>query len=299
MSRIVANSLLLLAGAIWGMGFIAQSSAMDAVGPWTYTAVRFALASLSVLPFAVREARRAPQPLSRRDWHGFLVVGAMMFLGSIIQQVGIAFTSVTNAGFLTGLYVVITPLLAMVLLRHRAHWVVWPSAAAAFVGIVLIGGGKLAALGRGDALMVLCAVFWALQILSVGFFAGRGSRPLALSCAQFAITSVLSFVGMAVLEPFSLNAILSAWPEIVYGGVFSCGFAFTLQIIGQRYTTAPQAAIFLSSESLFAALFGAIVLGERIAAIGLFGCALIFAAMLAVELVPLLAGGRRAQASAN
>lgn len=292
MTRLAANLLLLLAGAIWGMGFVAQSSAMDAVGPWTFNAARFFLATLSVLPFAVGEARRPKaRPVGKDHLGGFLLIGTMLFMASILQQVGIQTTSVTNAGFLTGLYVVFTPIIGFLLMRARLHWVIWPAALAAFLGIVLIGGGNVAALGRGDALVVLCAVFWSLQILFVGIVTERSGRPLALSAIQFAVTALLSVIGALIFEPLSLAPLVAAWPEIVYGGVFSCGLAFTLQTLGQRHTTAPQAAIFLSSEALFAALFGALILGERISSIGLFGCGLIFAAMLAVELVPLR--GRR------
>lgn len=287
LSRLNANLLLLLAGAVWGMGFVAQSTAMEDVGPWTFTAAKFALATLSVLPFALHESGRAKSPLPRGAPSGFVAIGVMLFLAAILQQIGIVTTSVTNAGFLTGLYVVFTPFLALIILRHRAHWVVWPSAIAAFGGIVLLGGGSVSALNSGDILMIVCAVFWALQILLVGIFAGPSGRPYTLSAVQFAVTTALAALGALILEAPPLASLFAAWPEIVYGGVFASGLAFTLQIIGQRHTTAPQAAIFLSSEALFAALFGVILLGERIAAIGLIGCALILAAMLAVELVPM------------
>ena len=287
MSRLSANLLLLLAGAVWGMGFVAQSTAMDAVGPWTYTAAKFAVAALALAPFAIIEARRARAPLPASARTGFVLVGLMLFAGAILQQIGIVSTSVTNAGFLTGLYVVFTPILAFVLLRARPHWVVWPSAFAAFAGIVLLGGGGVAVPGFGDWLMVACAAFFALQIIAVGVFAGPTGRPLTLSFTQFAVAALLAGIGMLALEAPTPAALAAAWPEILYGGLFSTALAFTLQIIGQRHTTAAQAAIFLSSEALFAALFAALLLGERIAAIGILGCLLIFAAMLAVELVPL------------
>jgi drug/metabolite transporter (DMT)-like permease len=296
MSRLSANLLLLLAGAVWGMGFVAQSTAMDAVGPWTYTAAKFAVAAVALVPFAIVETRRAKPPLPASARAGFVLVGLMLFAGAILQQIGIVSTSVTNAGFLTGLYVVFTPILAFVLLRARPHWVVWPSAFTAFAGIVLLGGGGVAAPGLGDWLMVACAAFFALQIIAVGVFAGPTGRPLTLSFTQFAVAAVLAGLGMLVLEAPTLAALASAWPEILYGGLFSTALAFTLQTIGQRHTTAAQAAIFLSSEALFAALFAAVLLGERIAAIGILGCILIFAAMLAVELVPLRDKGPRSVA---
>lgn len=287
MSRLSANLLLLLAGAVWGMGFVAQSTAMEAVGPWTYTTAKFAVAAVALVPFAIIEARRAKAPLRPSARAGFVLVGLMLFMGAILQQIGIVTTSVTNAGFLTGLYVVFTPILAFVLLRARPHWVVWPSAFAAFAGIVLLGGGGVAAPGFGDLLMVACAVFFALQIIAVGIFAGPTGRPLTLSFTQFAVVAVLAGIGTWALEAPTLAALTTAWPEILYGGLFSTALAFTLQTIGQRHTTAAQAAIFLSSEALFAALFAALLLGERIAAIGILGCILIFGAMLAVEIVPL------------
>lgn len=286
MTRLRANLLLLLAGAIWGMGFVAQSTAMANVGPWTFNAAKFVLAALAVLPFALREARQTPRPLAATEWRGFLGIGAFLFTGSILQQVGITTTSVTNSGFLTGLYVVFTPILGLLVLRQRPHWVVWPCALTAFLGIVLVGGGSIGALNAGDLLVVLCAVFFALQILFVGRFAVSSNRPLMLSLVQFVVCAALSGAGAALLETTSLRGLGGAWVEIVYGGVFSIGLAFSLQTIGQRHTTAPQAAIFLSSEALFAALFAAFILGERIALLGLLGCGLIFAAMLAVEIVP-------------
>lgn len=286
MTRLRANLLLLTTGAIWGMGFVAQSTAMDAVGPWTYTAARFVLAVLTLLPFAIREGRRTAGPVPARDWRGFAAAGAMLFAGTILQQLGILTTSITNAGFLTCLYVVMTPIAALVLFRARPHWVVWPSAGAALAGILLVGGGRLAAIGIGDWLMIAAAAAFTGQILLVGVFSAASDRPLLLSCVQFAAVAILAAIGMAAFEVPTLSGLGAAWPSVVYGGCISAGLAFTLQTVAQRHTSASQAAIFLSSEALFAALFGAVFLSERITPAGYVGCALIFAAMLAVELVP-------------
>ncbi|KQT86025.1 DMT family transporter [Aurantimonas sp. Leaf443] len=292
MTRASANFLLLTAGAVWGMGFLAQSTAMAHIGPWTFVATKFLIAAMALLPFAWREGRRAhARPLDRRSLAGFCLSGTLLFVAAILQQIGIVSTSVTNAGFLTGLYVVFTPLLSLALLRQHPHPVVWPSAAAAFLGIALLGGGG-AALGLGDLLMVACALFWALQIMAVGRVVAASGRPLALSAVQFAVCGLLALAGTGLFEAPRLAGLQAALPEILYGGLFATGLAFTLQVIGQRHTSAPQAAIFLSSEALFAALFGALFLGERIGPVGLLGCALIFSAMLAVELVPLRAGRR-------
>lgn len=294
MTRVQANLLLLLAGAIWGAGFIAQSTAMETLGPIWFIGLRFVLATVVATPFALWEKARAATPLRRRDLAGFVLTGIALFAAAAAQQIGLLTTTVTNSGFLTGLYVVFTPILTVLALRRRPHWVVWPAALMASFGIFLLSGGALAALTAGDMLTILCAVLWSVQMICVGVHAGRSGRPLALSLVQFAVCAVLGCTAGFLFEPVSLSAIKGALPEILYAGLFSSGMAFIFQNIAQRYTTAPQAAIFLSSEALFAAAFGVMLLGETITPAGYAGCAIIFAAMLAVELVPELLRPRRA-----
>ncbi|MCC0027474.1 MAG: DMT family transporter [Zhengella sp.] len=288
MTRIRANLLLLTSGAIWGMGFVAQSTAMDAIGPWGFIGLRFAVATLAMLPLALREARRADRPLSRADWRAFTLTGLFFFAGMGAQQVGLLTTSVTNAGFLTGLYVVFTPFLAIALFRQWPHPVIWPAAALAMSGIWYLSGGRLESLTPGDWLVVLCALFWAMQVTLTGRYVLSSGRPVALAVWQFALSAVLGLSLALALEPWNLAAIRLAAPEILYAGVFAGGIAFTIQAVAQRHTTAPQAAIFLSSEAVFAALFGALFLGERLGLQGYAGCALMLTAMLAVEIVPAL-----------
>ncbi|MBN9037113.1 MAG: DMT family transporter [Rhizobiales bacterium] len=294
MSRTRANLLLLIAGALWGMGFVAQSTAMDKLGPLTFVGLRFAAATLAMLPFALREHRAGP-PLGGRDWLRFAGIGVLLFGGMIAQQTGLITTSVTNSGFLTGTYVVMVPFLAVLIYRQWPHPAVWPGAALTLAGIWLLSGGTIATLTTGDWLTLLCALFWALQVLFIARFAADTGRPVTLAVVQFAVCGALALAGALAFETFDAAAIVAAAPEILYAGIFSGGIAFTLQVVGQRYTTAPQAAIFLSTEAVFAALFGAIFLHERLPPAGLAGCALIFVAILVVELLPQFAArGRRA-----
>ncbi|WP_420962639.1 DMT family transporter [Brucella sp. IR073] len=294
MSRTRANLLLLLAGAIWGLGFVAQSTAMASIGPLMFIGLRFVLAALTVLPLALREARQAPRALKSSDHFGFLFIGLLLFAGIAAQQFGMLTTSVTNAGFLTGLYVVMVPFVGIILFRHWPHPIIWPCAIAALAGIWLLSGGALDALIPGDWMVILGAVFWALQVVFVTRYAERTGRPLMLCLVQFTLCAVLGLSLAFAQEGIDWNAIRAAAPEILFAGIFSSGIAFALQAVGQRYTTAPQAAIFLSSEALFAALFGAILLGERLPPSGIAGCGLIFASMLAVELVPMMRQRRSA-----
>jgi drug/metabolite transporter (DMT)-like permease len=294
MSRLQANLCLLLAGAIWGGGFVVQSSAMKSLGPLWFIGLRFLVATAAVAPFAWREAQRAAKPVNGRTYAAFTAIGLALFAGAVTQQVGLLTTSVTNSGFLTGLYVIMVPILTVVILRRTPHWIIWPAAVLALIGIFLLSGGAISSLSYGDVMTIVCAFFWAIQVFLIGIFASQSGRPLLLSAWQFAVTGICATVAAIALEPISWQAIGNAGLEILYAGVFSSGLAFSLQVIGQRYTTAPQAAIFLSSEALFAATFGAIILGETITPLGYVGCGVIFLAMLIVEIVPEILA-RRAQ----
>ena len=287
MTRLRANILLLFTGAIWGMGFVAQSSAMSAIGPFLFIGLRFLIATIAIFPLALRESRLSMRPVDLREWRIFGGIGVILFAGMAAQQAGLMTTSVTNSGFLTGLYLVMVPLFGVALFREFPHWVVWPSAITALAGIFLLSGGVLEGLRTGDWLTILCAGFWALQILFINRFANHTGRPVTLAVTQFAVTAALDLAAALPFETVDLGAIRLAAPEILFAGVFAGGIAFTLQTIGQRHTTASNAAIILSSEALFAALFGALLLGERLGLMAAVGCALIFSAMLAVELVPL------------
>lgn len=294
MTRLQANTLLLLAGAMWGMGFVAQSTAMTAIGPFLFIGLRFAMATLSMLPFAIRESRHADHRLKREDWRAFCLIGLLLFGGMGAQQVGLMTTTVTNAGFLTGLYVVMVPFLGVLLFRQWPHRIVWLATLCALAGIWLLSGGDALALHSGDWLTILCAALWALQVIYIARAATHTGRPITLAVTQFAVTAVIGLAIALMFEPINFAAICAALPEILYAGIFSGGIAFTLQVVGQRYTTAPQAAIFLSTEAVFAALFGALFLGERLPPVGFAGCALILGAILLVEIVPVLRGRRAA-----
>lgn len=287
MPRHLANLLLLLAGAIWGAGFVAQSTAMESIGPFLFVGLRFLVAAIVLAPFAWRETRQAPHPVSRAHLGGFGLIGLALFFAMALQQVGLTITNVTNSGFLTGLYVVFVPFISLLVLGQKPHPVIWPAVLMTFIGIWMLAGGSLADLNGGDLLTIGCAFMYAVQVILVGRFVGPSGRPLTLSFVQFALASVLGLAVGVATEPLSIAALTGALPEILYAGVVATGLAFTLQVIGQRYTTAPQAAIFLSTESLFAALFAALLLGEQIPALGYAGGLLIFLAILLAELGPM------------
>lgn len=293
MSPKTANLLLLLAGAVWGMGFVAQVGAMEDIGPMLFMTLRFFIAGLCVLPFAIRELRKSGRVFNVLMLRQFIPVGAIFFTAMAAQQVGLLATSVTNAGFLTALYVVLVPLILLIIFRERQAWIIWPAATIALVGIFLLSGGKIEALTWGDWLVMAGAIFAALHVIYIGRIGISSGLPVTMASTQFFLSSIFAAIGyfitphLGIFEPAANVAIIkNALPEILYAAIFAGALAFTLMAVGQRYTSAATAAILLASESLFAALFGAILLSERLSAIGYVGCALIFTSLVIVELNP-------------
>lgn len=297
MSRIHANFLLILVALIWGSAFVAQSQGMAHVGPMMFTGVRFLIGALAVAPLMWVERRallRDGKSLQTTDGFKIAGLGGLLLLGAAMQQIGIVSTTVTNAGFLTALYVPLVPVLGWLLMRHLPHWSVWPGALACLGGAYLLSGAQTLTIGSGDLWVIASALPWAFHVLLVGRVAHRMSAPFQVAGGQFVLCGLLALAWALAYEPVSWAGVqAAAWP-LVYTGVFSVGVAFTAQVVAQRYAHAADAAIVLSSETLFAALFGFWLMGDRLSAAGMVGCGLIFASMVGVQLLPLLARpGRR------
>lgn len=297
MSRIHANFLLILVALIWGSAFVAQSQGMAHVGPMMFTGVRFLIGALAVAPLMWVERRallRDGQSLQTTDGFKIAGLGGLLLLGAAMQQIGIVSTTVTNAGFLTALYVPLVPVLGWLFMRHLPHWSVWPGALACLGGAYLLSGAQTLTISSGDLWVIASALPWAFHVLLVGRVAHRMSAPFQVAGGQFAVCGLLALAWALAYEPFSWAGVqAAAWP-LVYTGVFSVGVAFTAQVVAQRYAHAADAAIVLSSETLFAALFGFWLMGDRLSAAGMVGCGLIFASMVGVQLLPMLASpGKR------
>lgn len=294
MSRTLANTLMLITALIWGSTFVAQQLGMRNVGPLTYTSARFLIGALVVLPLAVREYRQLHTRgvvLTRHDLQAWCGLGVLLYLGAIFQQIGVGGTTVSNAGFLTALYVPMVPLLGWLVERQRPHASVWPATLGTVVGTFLLSGGSFAALTRGDGWIVLSTFFWAGHVLFVGRVAAQKGAPILLAWTQFLVCGVLATASAALLEAPTLAGLYAGLPAILYGGLLSVGIAFTLQVIAQRHTRAADAAILLSSEIVFAALAAALYLGERLGALQIAGGLLIFTCIVAVQVLPMLGIG--------
>ncbi len=284
MTRLQADALLLLTALIWGTAFIAQKTGMDGLGPYGFVGVRFLLSFLVVLPLALRERRKAPVQPEKLNPAWAMLLCAVFVGGVILQQIGIKYTSVTNAGFLTGLYVVGVPFVAWLLFRRRPAWVVLPACLLAVAGTWLLNGAALTRMGYGDIMILLCALSFAVQVVVIGYIVQRTARPLFYSVLQYACCAVVGLVLAVLHEHISLAVIWQNAPQLLYAGVISGGIAYTLQAVAQQHTPASDAAVILAGEALFAALAGMVLLGDRLDMMGWIGCGLIFAAILLVEI---------------
>lgn len=291
MSRTLANGLMLLTALIWGSTFVAQQLGMQHVGPFTYTGARFLMGAVIVAPLALREYLRLQDRGVQFTVHDLLAwggLGMLLFLGAIFQQIGVGGTTVSNAGFLTALYVPMVPLLGWALDRYRPHPSVWPATVGTVVGTYFLSGGTFTALTTGDWWIIASTVFWALHVLLIGRVAAKKGAPIMVAFTQFVVCGVLAALLATAQESVTTVQLHAALPAILYGGVLSVGIAFTLQVVAQRHTQPTDAAILLSSELIFAALAGAWYLGEQLSTIQLAGGAMIFVCILVVQLLPML-----------
>ena len=282
-----ADLLMLLTAMIWGSGFVAQTAGMNHIGPFLFSGLRFALGSLCLLPLVLgRSTRRGEREpfMTRGLWLGGVLMGLALALGINLQQVGLLFTSVTNSGFITGLYVIVVPALGM-LLGHKTGTGTWLGAGLAVVGMFLLSVGDHFQVSSGDWLQLAGAFVWGGHVVLVGVFASRHD-PIRLAFLQFVTCAVVSLVLALALEPINLAAILSAGPALLYGGVVAVGIGYTLQVVAQKDAIASHAAVILSLEAVFAAIAGAWILHESLQLRGYIGCGLMLVGMLVAQLWP-------------
>jgi drug/metabolite transporter (DMT)-like permease len=287
MNRFRADLSLLVAALIWGTAFVAQKTANQSMPPILFVGCRFTLSALLLAPLAWFETRRLGASPASADWRLGGLVGLCLFGSVALQQVGMLTTTATNAGFLTALYVPLVPLVLWLSTRKLPSLAVATACAVSLAGAWLLAGGGAGGLNRGDLIVLASDLFFAVQIILVPRFLATGDRPYLLSFIQYAVSGIGGFALAASFEPFDTAGIASAAPSILYAGAVSGGIAFTLQIVAQRHTPAAEAAIIMSLESVFAALAGAWLLGDRLSFGGIAGCVLILTGVLLVQLAPL------------
>lgn len=293
------NSLILLAAAtIWGTAFVAQSAGMVYMGPLTFNGLRYFLGAAVLSPFLIVRKSGAgaagrmdsgsalrpeeqQKPSVRRTLAGGLLCGFFLCVASNLQQYAILSVDVGKAGFLTAMYIVIVPLLAFFRTGHTSLRL-WISVALASAGLYFLsvsGGMKFES---GDAALVACAFVFSLHIMCIDSFPDVDG--VLLSFMQFLVAGILSFAAALAVETISWPAVRLGWFPLVYAGVFSCGIAYTFQIIGQKGADPAAASLILSLESVVSVLAGFLLLGQKLTSRELLGCLLMFIAIVLVQL---------------
>ncbi len=288
MKKLKSNILLFSTAIIWGFAFVAQRMGADYVGTFTFIGIRFALGALTLIPVIMIFEHKdtvieTHNKKMKTTLFSGVIAGLLLFTASALQQAGIEITqSAGKAGFLTGLYTVIVPVLG-IFLKRKTSINIWIGAVLAVCGMFLLCVNEKTGVGFGDLILITCAVFYAIHIHVIDRF-GDKIYSIRFSCIQFAVCGVLGMILTGMLENVEPGAIKSAAIPILYAGILSSGVAYTCQIIGQKTSDPTYASIIFSTESVFSAIGGAIILHEVMTGRGYAGCALIFAGIIISQL---------------
>lgn len=288
MKKYSADLLLLLAAVIWGFAFVAQRAGMEFVGPFTFNAVRFALGGIFLYPVLLIFKRNIvpTQKVTALSWpqkHGAWMLGLLLFAGASLQQVGITTTTAGNAGFITGFYVIIVPVLG-IFWGQRTAVTLWIGAIAALAGLYLLSVKGDLTISYGDLIVLVGAFFWAGHVQFTGYLSPK-LNVIKLAQYQFLVCSALSFIVAFIFEEITIKGILDAAIPILYGGLLSVGIAYTLQVVAQKNAHPAHSALILSSEAIFAVLGGWWILNEEVTLRTVAGCGLMMAGMLLAKVV--------------
>lgn len=289
-----SNLLLLMTAIIWGSAFIAQSKGADVIGPFTFNTVRYALAVVALLPVIYIFSRKrnrentVDQNIPKANGTKTLIIGGIatgiaLFTASSLQQYAMAFTTAAKAGFITTLYVILVPIVG-IFLKKKIRPIIWFCALLAVIGLYLLSikPGTFS-ISRGDFFVLLCALAFTGHILIIDYFSPK-TDGVKLSCIQFAVVSIASFVAMMMTETFVLSEVLDAIIPLLYTGVLSSSVGYTCQIIAQKKADPVISSLILSLESVFAAIFGALILHESMSGREITGCAIMFVAIIIAQL---------------
>ena len=295
MNKTKNTFLLLLTAFIWGVAFVAQSVGMDYVGPLTFNASRFIIGAIFLIPCITfldklkeKENQAACKKIPAAPHNkkvlisGGICCGIAIAAASTLQQYGIAYTTVGKAGFITALYIVIVPILG-IFLKRKPRLIIWFSVLLALVGLYFLCMTDSLSFSKGDTLVLLCAFVFSLHIMIIDHFSPMVDG-VRMSCIQFAVAGVLCGIPALIFEHPTFSSLIAAWAPILYAGILSCGVAYTLQIVAQKNYDPTVASLLLSLESVFSVLAGWVILHQALSPREIFGCVLVFIAIILVQL---------------
>jgi drug/metabolite transporter (DMT)-like permease len=287
-----SNLMLVLTAWIWGVAFVAQSVGMDYVGPFTFNSVRNFIATLVLLPcIRLLDKANAKTAADTASGHhhggrtliiGGIVCGVCLAVASSFQQIGIAYTTVGKAGFITAMYIIIVPLLGL-FVGKKVRLLAWGSVALAIIGLYLLCMTESLSLGKGDLLVLICAFCFSLHILAIDYFSPKVDG-VRMSCIQFLTCGIICAVPALLTESPDIHNILAAWMPILYAGALSSAVGYTLQIVAQKNTDPVIASLLMSLESTFSLLAGWVLLGQKLSPRELLGCLIMFIAIILAQL---------------
>ena len=290
MSKSVSMICALITTFIWGTAFIAQDTGMDNIGPLTFNFSRFVVGFITILPIAlIFEKKKIVREISSNSklFYKYLIfMGVSLFLGTFLQQASLQYTNIANAAFFTVFYVPLVPILLFFIYSSKVHWSIWPSIGLCVFGVYLLSDFSNSEVMLGDALVILCSLFWALHIIYAGKFMETFDIPIFYAALQALFVATLSLLFSYLFEEINLSNILLESSSIIYAGVFSGGIAFTLQMFAQKNIEEAPAAIIYSLEGVFAALAGWIILNQFLDLSNIIGCFLILIAVIFSQLAP-------------
>lgn len=288
-NNLKGNIMLMITALIWGTAFVAQSVGMDYVGPFTFITSRYIIGGLFLIPciYILDKVNKNEKSEIKNVDRKILITGGCLcgialFAASSFQQIGIKYTTVGKSGFITALYIVIVPLIGL-FFKRKVSKKVWISVIISLVGLYLLCITESLSISKGDFLVLICAFLFSIHILIIDKYSSLVDG-VRMSCIQFFVAGILGIIPMIIFEHPQVAAVLNAYSPILYAGVMSSGVAYTLQIIGQKYTSPVLATLIMSLESVFAALSGWLILGETLSIKEFIGCCLVFGAIILAQL---------------
>jgi len=274
---------------IWGFAFVAQRTGMEFVGPFTFNAARFTLGGISLIPLLLINKKRKFKnenllPLSSNKilFKGGIIAGIVLFFGASLQQGGMVYTTAGKAGFITGLYIILVPILG-IMFKQKTSSAIWLGAVIALAGLYLLSVKENLSIGLGDLLVLASAFFWGFHVLVISRFSTK-TDPIQLAFFQFMLVAFFSLIASIIAESTTLQNLIDASVPILYAGVVSVGIAYTLQVVAQQEVHPSHAAIIMSLEAVFALIGGWILLNESVPLRGLIGGGLMLLGMIVSQL---------------
>lgn len=288
-SNLIGNIILIFVAVIWGTAFAFQRVGMDSIEPITFAASRMTLSAVAIGILSLfcsnkeKFGDKEKREYTKNNITGGICCGVFLASASIFQQMGMVYTSAGKAGFITALYMLLVPIINFLIFRKRNNIIVWFAVLLGVFGMYLLCMTESFSLSQGDTLICICAVLFSGHILCCDHFAGRGN-PIRISAIQFITTAIISWIAAFITESPSVEKVLSATIPILYCGIVSGGMGYTLQIVAQKRTEPTVASLLMSLESVFAVIAGALILNEKMSLRELLGCAIMFVAIIIVQM---------------